>query len=138
MCELTGGRRGRVLSLDITTLAGSLVGIPSQLSLGGRGGTEGGIARGPQSRLPRPADRRARHKGTSLVAGRCAAVLGLLSGPILRKGSSQGSLITSPTGFLLCYPGGGTFTLATGVNLNLETNHKGLGRGEDVIGVQMG
>lgn len=134
MCVLTGGRRGRVLSLDITTLADRSRRDPESVVSGWEGRNRGGIARGPQSRLPRPADRRARHKGTSLVAGRCAAVLGLLSGPILRKGSS---LITSPTGFLLCYPGGGAFTLATGVNLNLETNHKGLGE-EDVIGVQMG
>lgn len=45
--------------------------------------------------------------------------------------------LRSLTGLLLCYPGGGAITLATGVNLNLETNHQELGDG-DVIGVQMG
>lgn len=70
---------------------------------------------------------------TSLAAGCCAAALGSRSGQMRRRGTGLGSL----TGLLLCYPGGGAITLATGVNLNLETNHQQLGDG-DVIGVQMG
>lgn len=70
---------------------------------------------------------------TSLAAGCCAAALGSRSGQMRRRGIGLRSL----AGLLLCYPGGGAITLATGVNLNLETNHEEFGDG-DVIGVQMG
>lgn len=114
VCVLTG-EADEFSACDITTLADRLVGIPSQLSSGWEGGTE------EASRAGRNLASHARRTGqtgrqtvggcdtggrgrnaTSLAAGRCAAVLGLLPGPMRRKGIS----LTGPTEMLLCYPKG--------------------------------